>query len=55
MALASEPEESELASTLSDRLAKANDLSGRGTALQALTGGMRQNYPTTAFNPLRNV
>lgn len=55
LALASEPEESELASTLSDRLAKANDLTGRGTALQALTGGMRQDYSTTAFNPLRNV
>ena len=52
--LASSPEESELQKNLTDRLAMANDLVGRGPALRALTGAMQERRGFTSFSPMRN-
>ena len=52
--LATEPEESELQKDLTDRLAMANDLVGRGPALRALTDAMQDRRGFTSFSPMRN-
>ena len=53
--LAPSPEESELQKNLTDRLAMANDLVGRGPALRALTGAMQERRGFTDFSPMRNM
>ena len=52
--LAPEPEQSELQKDLTDRLAMANDLVGRGPALRALTDAMQDRRGFTSFSPMRN-
>lgn len=52
--LAPEPEQSELQKDLTDRLAMANDLVGRGPALRALTNAMQDRRGFTSFSPMRN-
>ncbi len=52
--LAPEPEQSELQKDLTDRLAMANNLVGRGPALRALTDAMQDRRGFTSFSPMRN-
>tara|TARA_B100000287_G_scaffold401385_1_gene421381 strand:+ start:9270 stop:11258 length:1989 start_codon:yes stop_codon:yes gene_type:complete len=55
LALAPEPDQSRLVGTLSDRMAKANNLGGNGVALNALLGAMQNRRSLSDFSTQRNV